>query len=184
MSPSSFDKYLARAGCSPLRRSRVRTLQLNIGKRCNLACHHCHVESGPKRTEAMDLRGAQRVLELLAASPDVETLDITGGAPELNEHFRFLVVGARALRRRVIDRCNLTILFEAGQEDTAEFLAEQRVEVIASLPCYTRENVETGRPSFGTRMLYILFKLMQPLSPKKCRSEHWPVDGTPDGAAR
>ena len=124
MSPSGFDKYLARAGCPPLRRSRVTTLQLNIGKRCNLACHHCHVESGPKQTEAMDLRGAQRVLELLAASPDVETLDITGGAPELNEHFRFLVVGARALGRRVIDRCNLTILFEAGQEDTAEFLAD------------------------------------------------------------
>ncbi len=151
MSPSGFDKYLARAGCPPLRRSRVTTLQLNIGKRCNLACHHCHVESGPKRTEAMDLRGAQRVLELLAASPDVETLDITGGAPELNEHFRFLVVGARALGRRVIDRCNLTILFEAGQEDTAEFLAAHRVDVIASLPCYTRENVEKqrGRGVFG-----------------------------------
>jgi radical SAM/Cys-rich protein len=129
----------------------VTTLQLNIGRRCNLACHHCHVESGPKRTESIDRRGAERVLELLARNPEVAVLDITGGAPELNPHFRFAVEGARALGRRVIDRCNLTVFYEPGQEDTPEFLAENRVEVVASLPCYTLENVESqrGRGVFG-----------------------------------
>ncbi len=140
-----FEAQLAARGHEPLRRGPVRTLQLNIGRRCNLACHHCHVESGPKRTEMMDRRGAERVLELLATSQGVETLDITGGAPEMNEHFRFVVEGARALERRVIDRCNLTIFYEPGQADTPEFLAEQGVEVVASLPCYTKENVDEQR---------------------------------------
>ena len=128
-----------------LRRAAVTTLQVNIGKRCNLACHHCHVESGPLRTEKLSLAGCRRVLELLALNPDVETLDLTGGAPELHEGFRDLVRGARELGRRVIDRCNLTVLFEPGQEDTADFLAEYGVEVVASLPCYTPENVEDQR---------------------------------------
>jgi radical SAM/Cys-rich protein len=128
-----------------LRRARVTTLQVNVGRRCDLACHHCHVEAGPKRTEAMDRRSAERVLELLAANPEVELLDLTGGAPELNPHFRLLVEGARRLERRVIDRCNLTILFEPGQEDTAEFLRLHEVEVVASLPCYTAENVDAQR---------------------------------------
>src|SRR3990172_3466825 len=99
-SVTMFAEHLARRGLAPLVRGPVRTLQLNIGLRCNLACHHCHVESGPKRREAMDRRGAERVLALLAANPGVECLDVTGGAPELNEHFRFLVAGARALARR------------------------------------------------------------------------------------
>jgi radical SAM/Cys-rich protein len=129
----------------PLHRARVTTLQVNVGRRCDLACHHCHVEAGPKRTEAMDARTAGRVLELMAANPQLELLDLTGGAPELNPHFRRLVEGARALGRRVIDRCNLTILFEPGQEDTAQFLAAHDVEVIASLPCYTAENVDAQR---------------------------------------
>jgi radical SAM/Cys-rich protein len=151
----SFAKHVegqAPPGHGPLRRGPVTTLQLNIGKRCNLACHHCHVESGPNRQEAMDRRGAERVLELLAASPGVELLDLTGGAPELNPHFRVLVEGARALGRRVMDRCNLTVLFEPGQEDTPAFLARQGVEVVASLPCYSAENVEQqrGRGVFGT----------------------------------
>jgi radical SAM/Cys-rich protein len=118
---------------------------VNIGKRCNLACHHCHVESGPLRTERLSEAGCQRVLELLSLNPEVEVLDLTGGAPELHEGFRDLVRGARALGRRVIDRCNLTVFFEPGQEDTAEFLAEYGVEVVASLPCYTPENVEDQR---------------------------------------
>ena len=121
------------------------TLQLNIGLRCNLACHHCHVESGPKRTERLDRRGIDRVLELLERNPGVETLDITGGAPELHPDFRTLVRGARALGRRVIDRCNLTILFEPGQEDTDAFLTDQGVDIVASLPCYSLENVEQQR---------------------------------------
>ena len=134
----------ARAG-APLRRSLVTTLQLNVGKRCNQACHHCHVDAGPKRTEAIGGRVAERVIDLLARNPRIATLDLTGGAPELSEHFRALVDGARALGRRVIDRCNLTVLFEPGQEDTAEFLAGREVEIVASLPCYSAENVEAQR---------------------------------------
>jgi radical SAM/Cys-rich protein len=142
---SGFADRLAREGPPPLARGPVRTLQLNIGLRCNLACHHCHVESGPKRREALDRRGAERVLELLARNPGVGCLDVTGGAPELNPHFRSLVAGARALGRRVIDRCNLTVLLEPGQEDTAQFLAAHGVDVVASLPCYLEENVDRQR---------------------------------------
>ena len=122
---ADFDGMLKSLGLPPLRRRRVRSLQLNVTTRCNLACHHCHVESGPKRTESMDRRTAERVLELLAENPQLESLDLTGGAPELCAHFRLLVRGARDLGRRVLDRCNLTVLFEAGQEQTAEYLAEQ-----------------------------------------------------------
>jgi radical SAM/Cys-rich protein len=140
-----FAGHLARTGLAPLVRGPVRTLQLNVGLRCNLACHHCHVESGPKRREAMDLGGVERVLQLLARNPGVECLDVTGGAPELHAHFRRLVAGARSLGRRVIDRCNLTVLLEPGQEDTAEFLAAHGVEIVASLPCYLEENVDRQR---------------------------------------
>lgn len=140
-----FADQLVREGLAPLRRGPVRTLQVNMTRRCNLACHHCHVESGPKRSEALDRAGAERVLELLAANPQVEVLDLTGGAPELSAHFRRLVEGARALGRRVIDRCNLTVLSERGQEDTPAFLAAQGVELVASLPCYERENVDRQR---------------------------------------
>lgn len=122
-----------------------RILQVNVGKRCNQACHHCHVEAGPKRTEMMDARTAGRVLELLATAPQVHTCDVTGGAPELNPNFRRLVEGARTLGRTVIDRCNLTVLFEPGQENLAAFLAAQHVKLVASLPCYSKENVEKQR---------------------------------------
>ena len=140
-----FAARLSSEGLGALRRARTTTLQVNIGLRCNLACHHCHVESGPKRDEALDSRGIDRILELLARSPDVDTLDLTGGAPEMHPDFRRLVSGARALGRRVIDRCNLTILHEPGQEDTAAFLASEGVHVVASLPCYSLENVEAQR---------------------------------------
>jgi radical SAM/Cys-rich protein len=140
-----FATHLGTRGCAPLRRGPVTTLQLNVGKRCNQACHHCHVDAGPNRTESIDRRVAERVIDLLARNPQVEVLDLTGGAPELNEHFRPLVLGARALGRRVIDRCNLTVLFEPGQEDTAEFLAAHEVEIVASLPCYTPSNVDRQR---------------------------------------
>lgn len=141
----AFEDAVERSGAGRLRRARVRTLQVNVGRRCDLACHHCHVEAGPKRTESLDARGARRVLALLASSPNVETLDLTGGAPELCPEFRGLVQGARALGREVIDRCNLTVLFEPGQEDTAEFLAEHGVKLVASLPCYGAENVDRQR---------------------------------------
>ena len=136
---------LARSPLAQLSRAATSTLQVNIGKRCNLACHHCHVESGPRRTERLSAAGCERILELLALNPQVETLDLTGGAPELHGSFRDLVRGARALGRRVIDRCNLTVFFEPGQPDTPEFLASQGVEIVASLPCHGRENVEKQR---------------------------------------
>jgi radical SAM/Cys-rich protein len=134
-------------GClgAPLRRARATTLQVNVGKRCNQACHHCHVEAGPKRTEIMPRAIAERTIELLAASPSVETVDITGGAPELNPNFRWLVAEARRSGRRVIDRCNLTVLLEPGMEDIPEFLAAHQVALIASLPCYGPENVDKQR---------------------------------------
>lgn len=135
---------LRRTAFPELRRSRLATLQVNLGYRCNQACLHCHVNAGPGRREAMDGETADLVLEV-ARARGVETLDLTGGAPELNSHFRRLVAAARADGIRVMDRCNLTILAEPGQEDLAEFLAEQGVEVVASLPCYSAENVDRQR---------------------------------------
>jgi radical SAM/Cys-rich protein len=142
---TDFATELTRRGLAALTRGAAKTLQINVGKLCNQACHHCHVEAGPARREIMTRRTVDRVLELLATSPSIETVDLTGGAPELNPHVRELVRGARRLGKQVIDRCNLTVLFEPGQEDTARFLAEQGVRVVASLPCYTRENVEAQR---------------------------------------
>ncbi len=142
---SVFSDHLSGIGLAIPRRGEVTNLQLNIRKRCNLACRHCHVESGPLRSEKMDRRGCERIIELLEANPQVGLLDITGGAPELHEDFRWIVRAARRLGRRVLDRCNLTVLDEPGQEDTAQFLAEQGVEIVASLPCYTPENLEQQR---------------------------------------
>jgi len=142
---NGFEIALRKRGAFPLCRSKPTTLQVNLGKRCNQACRHCHVDAGPLRREEMNLVTAERVLELLERNPALATLDLTGGAPELNPHFRHLVSGARKLERTVIDRCNLTILFEPGQEDTASFLAHHQVHVVASLPCYSRENVELQR---------------------------------------
>lgn len=147
MQPNAFAQRLA-AENLPLRRHKITTLQVNIGKRCNQACHHCHVEAGPKHPDNMALPTLERLLDLLRDAPDVHTVDITGGAPELNPHFRYFVSEIRKLGRKVIDRCNLTVLYEEGQEDTAEFLAEQGVEIVASLPCYTKENVEAQRGRF------------------------------------
>ena len=135
---------LARSDFPPIRRRRLDTLQVNLGYKCNQSCLHCHVNAGPNRTEMMDADTAALVLQVLRAR-DVGTLDLTGGAPELNPHFRDLVRGARALGVRVIDRCNLTILSEPGQDDLADFLAEQGVEITASLPCYSPANVDRQR---------------------------------------
>ncbi len=140
-----FENALAAHAVGPLVRGPTTTLQVNVGKRCNQACHHCHVEAGPKRTEVMGAAVAGRVIEILAATPSIEVVDVTGGAPELCPHFRWLVSEACGLGRRVIDRCNLTILLEPGMEDLADFLAAHRVEVVASLPCYGPENVDAQR---------------------------------------
>jgi radical SAM/Cys-rich protein len=127
-----------------IRRRQVETLQVNLGYRCNQTCVHCHVNAGPTRTEEMDLKTVDHVLAWVAAS-GIKTLDVTGGAPELNPHFRYLVRNARRLDMHVIDRCNLTILWEPGEETLAQFLAEQGVEVTASLPCYLEDNVDRQR---------------------------------------
>ena len=128
----------------PIARRRLETLQVNVGYVCNQTCLHCHVNAGPTRTESMTREIADQVLEYLAAS-GATLLDITGGAPELNPNFRHLVTCARVQGVKVLDRCNLTVLFEPGQEDTAEFLAAHRVDIVASLPCYTEELVDRQR---------------------------------------
>jgi len=136
---------LARSAFPPLRRRIVETLQVNLGYRCNQSCQHCHVNAGPNRTEEMSRETIDAVIAFLEASPEVRTLDLTGGAPELNPHFRSLVVAARARGLDVIDRCNLTILEAPGQDGLAEFLAEHAVEVVASMPCYLEDNVDRQR---------------------------------------
>ena len=125
-------------------RGRLDTLQVNLGYKCNQTCVHCHVNAGPHRTEMMDAATLALIPEVLAAR-SLGTLDLTGGAPELHEGFCDLVRAARAQGVRVIDRCNLTILFEPGQEGLAQFLAEQRVEIVASMPCYSAANVDKQR---------------------------------------
>ena len=142
---ADFDGTLQQHGLGELKRREVTTLQINVGKLCNQACHHCHVEAGPKRTEIMPAEVAERVMTLLAATPSIHTVDITGGAPELNANFRWLVSESRRMGKQVIDRCNLTVLFEPGHEALAEFLAANQVEVTASLPCYTESNVDQQR---------------------------------------
>jgi radical SAM/Cys-rich protein len=140
-----------------LRRKRLETLQVNLGYRCNQSCLHCHVNAGPKRTEQMDGDTVDAVLAFLRTS-GAATLDLTGGAPELNPHFHRLTAEARTLGVHVIDRCNLTILEEPGQADLADFLAAQRVEIVASLPCYLEENVDRqrGQGVFGKSLRALL----------------------------
>lgn len=126
------------------RRRRLATLQVNLGYRCNQQCVHCHVNAGPRRTEMMHDADIELIPAVLAAR-GLQTLDLTGGAPELHPRFRDLVDAARALGVKIIDRCNLTILSEPGFDDLAEFLADHRVEVVASLPCYLEDNVDRQR---------------------------------------
>jgi radical SAM/Cys-rich protein len=135
---------LQRTDFPALHRERVQTLQVNVGYLCNQSCLHCHVNAGPKRTEIMDADTAADIIGFIDRS-DLRVLDLTGGAPELNAHFRTLVQAARAHDMEVIDRCNLTVLLLPGQEDTAGFLADNMVKVVASLPCYLEENVDAQR---------------------------------------
>jgi radical SAM/Cys-rich protein len=136
---------LLKETCFPaIRRRQLETLQVNVGYKCNQTCVHCHVNAGPARTEMMAREVVDEVLAFLRAS-EVGTIDITGGAPELNTNFRYLVVEARRLGVKVLDRCNLTVMEQPGQEDLAEFLAAHEVEVTASLPCYLEDNVDRQR---------------------------------------
>jgi len=128
----------------PLTRSKLETLQVNLGYLCNQQCQHCHVNAGPKRQEIMALDIIEDIIRVLGHG-HIKTLDLTGGAPEMNPHFRHLVTSARKLGIHVIDRCNLTILSEPGHEDLAEFLAHHEVEITASLPCYIESNVDKQR---------------------------------------
>ena len=140
----STRERLLDTGFPALQRGHLSTLQVNLGYRCNQQCVHCHVNAGPNRTEVMTAEIIGNVVDFISAS-GIETLDLTGGAPELNPGFRELVRTARDLGKRVIDRCNLTVLLEPGYEDLASFLAGQKVEIVASLPCYLEENVDRQR---------------------------------------
>jgi radical SAM/Cys-rich protein len=140
-----FSQRLAAEGLQ-LRRRHPEILQVNVGKLCNLTCVHCHVNAGPKRKEIMARETIDRVLDWLAKT-DIPTVDLTGGAPEMIPDFRYFIEQVKTLQpsRHVIDRCNLTILLESGYEDLAEFLAARQVEIIASMPCYSTENVNAQR---------------------------------------
>jgi len=141
----NFNRHVQSQGLSLLTRQHIQTVQVNVGKICNQACLHCHVEAGPKRTEDMSFAVARKLLDLYKELPSSTVLDITGGAPELNAHFRMLVEEASALQREVIDRCNLTVFFEEGMSYLPAFLAKHKVRVVASLPCYSEDNVDAQR---------------------------------------
>ena len=152
--PFLEEKGVQEAGV-PLAKDATTMLQINVGLYCNQACTHCHVESSPKRTETMSRETVDRILHVLAASPTVATLDITGGAPEMNAAFRPLVEGASALGVEIIDRCNLTVMMEPGMDWLGEFLADHRVRIVASLPCYSQKNVDTQRGSESPSLAHL-----------------------------
>lgn len=139
-----FEDKLAATGLDPLYATRLAVMQINVGKFCNQSCHHCHVDAGPEREEQMSRETAQLCIRALSRT-DIPTLDITGGAPELNANFRWLVDQARALGRHVMDRCNLTVLLLKPQADLAEFLAGHQVEVVASLPYFQASQTDAQR---------------------------------------
>lgn len=136
--------YLEPSNFPNIKRKNLEILQVNLGYLCNLSCVHCHVNAGPKRKELMQLSTIHQLLDFIDQA-GIHTLDLTGGAPEMNPHFRFLVVAAKQRKIKVIDRCNLVILQEPGYEDLTAFLAEQHVEITASLPCYLEDNVDQQR---------------------------------------
>jgi radical SAM/Cys-rich protein len=140
----AFDRSLAEHRLAPLTAASIQVLQVNVGRLCNQTCRHCHVDAGPERREIMSRETLAACLDVLARNA-IPVVDITGGAPEMNPHFRWFVAEARRLGRHVIDRCNLTILTSPGYDDLPEFLAEHEVEVIASLPCYLEENTDAQR---------------------------------------
>src|SRR6202043_4176425 len=146
--PTLMNRFAARLAQNNLvlRGTRPEILQVNVGKLCNLTCVHCHVNAGPKRKEIMTRETVDRIVDWLAKS-DIPTVDLTGGAPEMIPDFRYVVQRVRALQppRKIIDRCNLTILLERGYEDLGQFLARKKVEIIASMPCYSPENVNAQR---------------------------------------
>ena len=144
MVTESFKSRLSQCGVE-LRKREIDILQVNVGKLCNMTCVHCHVEAGPTKTkENMSRETAEAVVRFLDLS-GAKTLDITGGAPEMNPYFKYLVIEAKSRNMRVIDRCNLTIFYKEGMSDLPDFLARHEVEIVASLPCYSEENVDKQR---------------------------------------
>ncbi len=142
----TFEERLADEGLV-LVRTEPKVLQVNVGKLCNLACTHCHVNAGPNRRELMTRESIDRVIDWYARTDSIDTLDLTGGAPEMNPDFRYLISRIRSIRPEttIIDRCNLTILLEPGFEDLVEFFVDNQIQIVASMPCYTAENVDEQR---------------------------------------
>ncbi|KST67406.1 arsenosugar biosynthesis radical SAM (seleno)protein ArsS [Mastigocoleus testarum] len=130
---------------SPLTKKAITVLQINLGRRCNLACSHCHVEAGPKRTEELSPEVCQQLVELIYKFPQIQIVDLTGGAPEMNYGFKSLVEAARENNKQVIVRSNLTIYFENGFDYLPDFFAKNQVKIVASLPCYLADNVDKMR---------------------------------------
>ncbi|MFM6530048.1 MAG: radical SAM protein, partial [Dolichospermum sp.] len=130
---------------SPLTKKEINVLQINLGKRCNLTCNHCHVEASPKRTEELTPEVCQQLITLIEKFPQIKTVDLTGGAPEMNYGFKSLVVAANKAGKQVIVRSNLTIYFVNGFEDLPDFFAKNQVRIVASLPCYLADNVDKMR---------------------------------------
>ncbi|WNM59220.1 arsenosugar biosynthesis radical SAM (seleno)protein ArsS [Candidatus Nitrospira allomarina] len=141
----SFEKALAPHYSLPLKAQSISTLQVNVGKVCNQTCHHCHVDAGPHRTESMSKATIDQILDVLDRTPQIMTVDITGGAPEMNPHFEYLVEQCRVRNRKVIDRCNLTVFYVKGKAHLPQFLADHHVDIVASLPCYEADNVDQQR---------------------------------------
>jgi len=141
---SAFDARLAQAGLFPLHATGIAVFQINVGKLCNQTCRHCHVDAGPDRKESMSRETAALCIQALAKT-DIPAVDITGGAPELNQNFRWLVEQSRALGRHVMDRCNLSVLLLPSQSDLAEFLVQHQVEIVASLPYYRAAQTDAQR---------------------------------------
>ena len=146
---------------SPLTKKGITVLQINLGKRCNLACTHCHVEAGPKRTEELSPEICQQLIEIIQRFPEIKIVDLTGGAPEMNYGFKPLVEAARANDKQVIVRSNLTIFFEEGFGDLPEYFAKHKLRVVASLPCYLEDNVDKMR---GTGVYDGSIKALQSLN--------------------
>ncbi|MEL6928276.1 MAG: arsenosugar biosynthesis radical SAM (seleno)protein ArsS [Cyanobacteria bacterium J06600_6] len=143
---STFIPFSQRIG-SPLTKNKITVLQINLGRKCNLACTHCHVEASPKRTEELSADVCEQIIELINRFPQIQTIDLTGGAPEMNYGFRPIVEAAKAHGKEVIVRSNLTIFFESGYQDLPEYFAQHQLRVTASLPCYLEDNVDSQRGS-------------------------------------
>jgi radical SAM/Cys-rich protein len=142
---NSFDQTIKESGQYPLKAKEINTLQVNIGYRCNLSCTHCHVEASPDRKELMSLSTMSKVLSILRENDEINTIDITGGSPELNPYFKYLVKSATDIGKKIIIRTNLAIYSQPDTEDIPKFLAENKVKITASLPCYSEEGVDSQR---------------------------------------